>query len=357
MICKGERMQRANSTPRSNSKWLLYAALILLITQLLSSIATGYAAVELQSEENNAEAYLFITPPSHIGKEIGELFNLSIDIASVQDLYSLEFSVAYNNTVLDVAEVTQGTFLPAPPRSDFTYEEDESIGLIKVIISLTGSETPLSGNGALASITFEVISASDSCVAVPIDLRQTALLDSASMRILHDSVGAVYFWRSMQPDPSEEGRLLDLYTQKGGKGQSNPDGDFIEGEQVYLMSNVTYSGAPVCDKLVVFEARNPLDETVVVRTAFTDEEGIAYVLFSIPCLRSSYGTWTAISRVDIAERGVWDVLTFEVHPRPEVGGYTYQSERHKREEHLAPYMALIAIFTASFLAVKRKGSH
>jgi len=117
----------------------------------------------------------------------------------------------------------------------------------------------------------------------------------------------------MQPDPPLGGRLLDLYTQKGGKGPNEPGGEFVAGEMVYLISRVTYDDYPVQQKLVAFEVRSPLNETVVILVAATDQDGFAQISFRIPNIPSSNGTWTGISVVDIAGETVWDTISFRVY--------------------------------------------
>jgi len=262
----------------------------------------------------SAEAYLSMTPMMHTATEIGELFNVAIDISNVADLRSLGFTVTYNTSLLDIAQVVQGEFFPTPPKSYFGFEKNQSAGFVKVNMSLVDSETPRSGSGTLAWISFEVVQAPKSCVSSPLDLDQTLLLNSASTPIVHDSVGAVYFWRYMEPDPPVEGRLLDVYTQKGGEGPDRSGGKFEKGEMVYLTCQVTYNNDPVQAKLVGFEVLNPLNESVVIRTTITDQYGFAEIAFRIPDIPTSSGTWRAISLVEIAEKTAWDTISFQVYP-------------------------------------------
>jgi hypothetical protein len=147
-------------------------------------------------------------------------------------------------------------------------------------------------------------------------------LDADGKSIIHDAVGAVYFWKTLEPDPPVEGRVLDVYTQKGGSGQGQPDGNFTCGEEVQLISNVTYNGYNVQQKLVAFEVQNPLGQPVVLRTAITDENGQASISFRIPKVLDSIGTWKVISVVEIAEEIAWDIVTFNVISCQPVGGYS-----------------------------------
>ena len=301
------------------------------------------------------DAYLFITPPMYIAREIGELFDVAINVSSVENLRSVGFTVTYNTSLLDVAQVVQGPFFPAPPKSSFKFEKNESAGFIKINMSLVDSETSRSGNGTLAWISFEVVQAPESCVSSPLDLKQTLLLNSALNSIAHDSVGAVYFWRSLQPDPPAEGRLLDVYTQKAGGGIDQPGGEFVTGEIVYLVCRVTYGNDPVQNKLVSFEVQTPFNESVVILTVITDQEGYAVIVFRIPQIPSSNGTWSAISVVRIAEEIVWDTISFQViYLEIPVGGYTLPTEEHATEKLSASYLALVAISIIGFIVVRCK---
>ena len=282
--------------------FLAFSLLLLLIINGFDSVAYGVPA----------DAYLFITPSMYVAKEIGELFDIAINISNVEDLRSLKFTVTYNTSLLDVTQVIQGLFFPSPPEVCFEFEKNESLGFVMVNVSLADSEASRSGNGTLAWIGFKVVQGPESCVSSPLDLEQTLLLNSALNPIAHDLVGAVYFWKSMQPDPPPGGRLLDLYTQKGGKGPDEPGGEFVAGEMVYLISRVTYNDYPVQQKLVAFEARSALNETMVILVTATDQDGFAQMSFRIPNIPSSNRTWTGISVVDIAGETVWDTISFRV---------------------------------------------
>jgi hypothetical protein len=302
----------------------------------------------------SAGAYLFMTPPMYIAKEVGELFNVAVNISNVADLRRVGFTVTYNASLLDIAQVVQGAFFPTPPKSHFGFEKNQSAGFVRVNMSLVDSETPRSGNGTLAWISFEVVQAPKSCMSSPLELDQTLLLNSASTPIVHDSIGAVYFWRSMEPDPPAEGRLLDIYTQKGGGGPDQSGGEFEICEMVYLTCRVSYNDDPVQLKLVGFEVLNPLNVSVVIRTAITDQYGFAEIAFRIPGILTSFGTWRAISLVSIAEETAWDTISFQVYPIIPVGGYSFSTEGHATEKPLTVCIFLSAILTAVFAAIKRK---
>ena len=325
---------------------------VFFIVSLLSLIAICRFNPIVYGE--SAVACLFISPPLCVAKEIGELFHVTINISNVENLHSLGFTVTYNKSLLDVAQVVQGPFFPLPPKSYFEFEKNESAGFIKVNISLADSETPRSGNGALVWMSFEVVQEASSCVSSSLAFEQSLLLNSESIPIIHDSVGAVYFWKSIMPDPLGEGRLVDLYTQKAGEGPNEPGGEFMVGELVYLISRIAYNSEPVQQKLVAFEVRNPLNESVVTETAITDKGGLAAISFRIPDIPSSNGTWIAISVVDIAGEVVWDTTSFQVYLSIPVGGYSFPIKGYATATYSTLYLALVGVLTAVFIKTKRK---
>lgn len=336
------------------SRRLRKCSLILLAISLLCLLlVTSYNPV-VHGESTGT--YLSFTPPMYLATETGELFNITIDVSNVGSLRSASFVVAYNASLLDVEQVLQGQFFPLPPRSYFEFEKDETLGLVKISMSLAGSESPRSGDGTLACIRFRVATSPEFPVNSPIELQQTSLLDSTTNLIPHDMIGAVYFWKSIQPDMSIEGRTIDLYTQKGGVGQDVPDGQFTFGELVRLTSFVTYNNYPVSLKLVAIEVRNPLNEVVLVGVVVTDQNGYAELDFRIPFLSSSIGEWSVVATVDIAERVVWDTLRFQVSPTSLVGGYSVQIGIEAKAKPLTPYMTLLTILGSGFIIIKRKTS-
>lgn len=323
---------------------------VVVVMLLFISVLMLKSNIRAHALENGV--YLFMTPPMHVAEETGELFDVAINISGVENLQNAEFTITYNTSLLDVAQVVQGPFFPSPPKSYFKLEVNESLGFIKVNMSIANSETPRNGDGTLVFIGFEVVQGPESCGSSPISLRNTLLLNSASVPITHDSVGAVYFWKSMQPDPPMEGRALDIYTHEGGIGPDEPGGQFMMGELMQLISRVTYNDDPLQQKIVAFEVRNPWNESVVFRTAITNEDGLAAISFRIPSIVSNIGTWTAISVVDIAGRVVWDTISFQVIIP--VGGYSFPIEEYTTEKPLTIYLLLLAILTALFTVIKRK---
>jgi hypothetical protein len=116
-----------------------------------------------------------------------------------------------------------------------------------------------------------------------------------------------------------QGRVLDLYTQKAGKGAGVSGGVFNLTEVVQLTVNLTYNGYPVQQVLVGFSVVGPAGFGAVSQTVPTNESGYAMMQFTIPALAESFGTWTVNANAQLADEYVSDLLTFDVVsllPRP-----------------------------------------
>jgi hypothetical protein len=309
--------------------------------------------------KSNATApgvYLSINPSMYIAQAKGETFTLDVEIANAANLSSCQFTVTYNTSLLKVIQVLQGSFFPLSSPSHFSSEINNSKGTVKVNCSIDNPANSTTGSGTLASITFEVIQNPNWCAdGRPIKLTQTVLLDSRKTPIVHDAVGAVYFWKTLEPDPPVGGRLLDVYTQRGGSGQGQPDGNFTFGEEVQLISDVTYNGQPVQQKLVAFQVLNSLSQTVILRTAITDQNGRASISFKIPNVFESLGTWKVISVVEIAEEIAWDIVTFGVISVTPVGGYSISKRGASEANPWASYQMILMALSIFLIAAKPRG--
>jgi hypothetical protein len=259
--------------------------------------------------------YISVTPSAYVAEKLGETFVISVQISNVQNLRVFEFKLGYNATLVEATGVVQGSFFPPAPESSVEkLQINKTTGFVWLRISLSNSQPAMDGSGTLAQITFNVTFAprppEQACCVL--SLYDTLLYDDSMRTITHDSVGALYFYGSVQPDPQVDGLILDVYTQKGGKGQGTPGGTFKLLEIVQLNSTLTHDGYPVQSKLIAFQVLNPKNETIVILVAATDSEGTATVNFRIPNLLQSLGKWTVISTAQVADIVVWDFLTFDV---------------------------------------------
>ena len=332
--------------PRLKFKILIIAFLLLFLFSFLLFPAV-YGDSEL--------TYLLIDPPAYVAKENAEIYTINVNISNVKNLHEAYFTLTYNTSFLDVITVSQGSFFPRS-QSHFDFKVDSLSGLIEVNLSLTNSLISLDGEGSLAEIAFKVIQNSTSCAYSTLNFQKILLLDSELAPIAHQSVGAIVFWKSIY-DPYMEGRSLDVYTQKAGEGPNKPGGVFFVFEVIHLFSEVKYNNWSVAQALVAFQVINPYDETVFVRTSITNQAGLANVSFRIPPIASSVGVWTAVSTVSLAEKVVWDIVVFEVHP-PLVGGdvqtIDYKTTKYDRTDKTTFYSVAILTITVFYTLIRRK---
>lgn len=104
---------------------------------------------------------------------------------------------------------------------------------------------------------------------------------------------------------------LDVYTQRGGKGEGAWSDAYAPQEEVVIFALMTYKGELVEYKLVAFEIIDPYGTSVDYRSAFTDANGIANTSFRIPT-NATFGNWIVYATADMAEQTFTDTVTFKV---------------------------------------------
>jgi len=89
----------------------------------------------------------------------GSPVTLQVLISQITDLYAFQFSLSYNPAVLQATSVTEGAFLPTGGGTSFDDgTTDNTLGKVSFVAdSLSGFVPGVTGNGVLASITFNVI--------------------------------------------------------------------------------------------------------------------------------------------------------------------------------------------------------
>ena len=335
---------------KKKSLLLILFASIFAYPIIANFFASGNLLVAYGNQ--STKPYLLVTPTAYVASELGETFTIDVNIYNVENLHGFEFKMGYNTSILDVIQVSQGSFFPAPPDAIITkLEADETTGTAWVDVSLSAPEASRSGSGTLATVIFKVTFAPSlpSRTWCTIDICESILYDNTMTQIPHDTVDGLYFWKTVLDDPSGTSLLFDLTTQKGGIGPNVTDGTFVLGEVVELIGHLTYDDEPVQQKLVSFEVRNPLDEVVLQRVAISDEDGYARIDFRIPSLSTSIGTWTATSLVSVGDEIVWDWISFTVK-EVSVGGYaTFIDKEQVSPPNMSMYVVILSA-TVSLIA-------
>jgi len=136
----------------------------------------------------NASA-IFIDPHTSAG-DIGGNFTIEVKVSNITDLYSWEFHLGWNSTILDCIGVNEGPFLKSEGGStQFTSEINNTEGFMMASCTLLGDVPGVNGTGTIATVTFYV-KAEGRCM---LDLYDTILLNSAKQPIEHLTVDGNYF--------------------------------------------------------------------------------------------------------------------------------------------------------------------
>jgi len=100
-----------------------------------------------------------VSPTTSIASHLGETFPIDVTITGLNETWKLthvEFKLEYNSTFLNALDAAEGTFM-----SDFgntTFTDEEGAGYVKASVEVTPSGPFPSGDGTLATITFNATS-------------------------------------------------------------------------------------------------------------------------------------------------------------------------------------------------------
>ena len=152
-----------------------------------------------------------LAPHSNTGN-LGQSFDLSINISEARFVYRWDVYLWWNPTLLDVANVVEGNFLKGPfgnRTTELSFETypNEGVTLVKGWSTLATPDGGVNGNGTLATITFQ-IKAEGAC---NIDLTNamlwnpngfpmfpSAIEDALFETRVHGGCPFVYVWNGIQ---------------------------------------------------------------------------------------------------------------------------------------------------------------
>jgi len=126
-----------------------------------------------------------VFPEHYISSSLGETFQINIDIQDLDVLWNLtyaEFKLQFNGSLIKAIDAKEGSFLSQFGTTSFAF--DISDNYVSVNITLTEPATYPSGNGTLATITFNVTSRPPA--TSPLTLSDVLLLDKEGREILYE---------------------------------------------------------------------------------------------------------------------------------------------------------------------------
>jgi len=197
---------------------------------------------------------IYVDPPS-IGAPVGDNFTIDINVEDVTNLYGFDFKLGYDTSILDATQIEIETWLSGgaecKPFSQIIDGDTCAIiknvdagGYVWIVVTLLGEATPASGNGTLATITFQVTGSGESVL----DLYDTDLVDSSANKITHNVDDGSFGCRG---DIDDDGDVdsYDFYLFSGAYGTDVgdqyyiPDADFDNDGDVDSFDFYIFSGA------------------------------------------------------------------------------------------------------------------
>lgn len=128
----------------------------------------------------SAPTTLFVYPSSST-VAAGRTFSIDVKISGVVDLYGWEFKLSWDPNLLDVVNITEGSFLKQGGTTFFSWKMNNTVGYILVDCTLLGSVPGVSGDGTLASVKFYAEKEGSSIL----HLYDTKLVNSMELPIPH----------------------------------------------------------------------------------------------------------------------------------------------------------------------------
>ena len=147
-----------------------------------------------------AKVFLY---PSSAKKTVGSALSVSINVANVSNLYGYDFKLYYDTRILDVKNVTEGSFLKSKGLTFFKVKEmkdnyNSTHGRVWMYSTMLSPAAPASGFGTVAIIEFKSVKAG----TVAINLYDTKFVNSNSGRINISTLGGYYEFTTLTKSPS-----------------------------------------------------------------------------------------------------------------------------------------------------------
>jgi len=148
---------------------------------LVSSVLIIIVLVTAYFLMNMAKTTTVYVDPDKVAGSAAQDFTVDVSISNVANLYAWECRFGWNATVLDLVNVTEGSFLKKMGATFFDYGLNETFGHMVIDCTLLGNVAGANGSGVLVSIRLNVKNKGTSQLA----LYDTKLLDAAEQMIVH----------------------------------------------------------------------------------------------------------------------------------------------------------------------------
>ena len=181
-----------------------------------ASISHNVAGGQYSLYSTKPEVKVQTSPLSGHTANRTEIFSINVTVSDVVNLYSYEFGLAYNASLLDVVNVQVGNFLKEPYYV-YKFNVNHTSGNVTLGVASQSAlpvAPPANGSGLLATISFTTISVvwPDPAQNTSLHLYDTVLKTNLDVLIPHDSVDGFYEYVPAPGDANSDGQVnvLDL---------------------------------------------------------------------------------------------------------------------------------------------------
>jgi hypothetical protein len=129
--------------------------LVIAFSLLILLIAAVYIGIYWPFSSVTHATRVFVNP-QNISAAVGQDFSIDIKVTDVVDLYGWEFKLGWNDTILHLQNVTEGSFLRNAGATFFTYNLNSTGPHIVVDCTRLVDLPQASGSGTLSTATFHV---------------------------------------------------------------------------------------------------------------------------------------------------------------------------------------------------------
>jgi general secretion pathway protein D len=127
--------------------------------------AAPHAAPATSPQPPGAASFSF-DPPA-ITQPPGSTFTVNVLVAGAQNAYSVPLQVTYDSKMLQVVNVSNGTFLSQDGQAvALVHRDDDSSGTLQITATRPPGATGISGQGTVVTLTFMAKSAGQSTLAI-----------------------------------------------------------------------------------------------------------------------------------------------------------------------------------------------
>jgi hypothetical protein len=151
---------------------------IVLCLLAILVVVVAYVILSYHQPTSPPATQLSVEPETVQGRT-GQDLTLNISISNVNNLYGWEFYFGWDSSLLSLVSVNEGPFLKSGGNTDFSYFLNTTGEHVVVDCTLEGQIPGVSGDGTLATATFNVTNVGQ----CPLNLYNVDLRDSSDAQI------------------------------------------------------------------------------------------------------------------------------------------------------------------------------